>query len=119
MECVTQILCENHMANAGTILSVCDSHRGRWHIVSCECVNKSTIITFPHHLLQISMTDPGIHPQCWTETGNDSLEILPVARKVTHLKSDMSSLFFHCSTHDEMMMNDDKPPNSGGKSLGM
>lgn len=55
---VTQILGENRMASTGGILSTHASHSGRWYIVSCECVNKSTIITFPHHLLQISSADP-------------------------------------------------------------
>lgn len=79
------------MASTGSVLSACDSHSGRWYIVSCECVNKSTIITFPHHLLQISLADPRIYPCCWTQRENDSLEIVSVTQKVNHLKPDISS----------------------------
>lgn len=50
----TQVWGENHVASTDGILSVRSSQGGRWHIVSCECVNKSTIITFSHHLLQFS-----------------------------------------------------------------
>lgn len=81
------------MASTGGVLSAHTSHSGRWYIVSCECVNKSTIITFPHHLLQISSASPQIQLQHWTQRGNDSLETLSVTHKVNHLKPDVSFLF--------------------------
>lgn len=80
------------------------SHSGRWYIVSCECVNKSTIIAFPHHLLQISSADP----QFWTQRKNDSLELHFVTHKVNYLKTDILPMVI-----DDY---DDKPPNGTKKN---
>lgn len=61
----------NHMARTSSTLSLLG---GRWRNVTCERVNKITIITFPHHLLEISRggsTDHGTRGQ-W-QPGNNLL----------------------------------------------
>lgn len=69
---------------------------GRWHIVSCECVNKSTIITFSRHRLQFSSARARFPASAWTQTGNDSLKMPVCWAQSSLLKKTDVATFVAC-----------------------
>lgn len=98
-KCLTQILGEKHTASTGRTSSTRASHCGRWYIVSSECANKNTIITSPHHLLQISSYDS----QRWTESKRVGESLFPAVEwiiwKQMFLSFSKSELRLGCLLH--------------------